>query len=134
MLRRTSRSYCVYTALNIRFVYGVFYGVSFVLLLFCGEVFSRHSLRYRDVSSAFARRFHGVHCARVELLPRPMAFYDKNTKNRCLKNMQILEICQKQTKYYLNEMHIYVHIRISFTMSIEQQAGLLLVYMQAQQI
>ena len=29
---------------------------------------------------AFAKRFLGVNCARVEPLPRPMTFSDKNTK------------------------------------------------------
>ena len=72
---------------------------------------------------AFARRCYGVHGARVALLLRPMAFYDKSTEKDEQKDMQILS--QKQTNHCLNGMHILP--QISFNMSVEQQAGLLLV-------
>ena len=52
------------------------------------------------VCKAFSRRS----CARVELLPHPMACYDKKTQTKInKKNMQILNMT-KQTKYYLNEI------------------------------
>ena len=60
-----------------------FHGVSFILPRFCGRVckaFSRRSWRSRGASTAFTRRFLGVHCASVDLQPRPMEFSDKITK------------------------------------------------------
>ena len=57
-------------------------------------------------------------------------FYDENA-NIDEKGMQILNMIKA------NKTLVYkwdAHIRISFTMSIEQRTGLLLVYMQAQQI
>ena len=59
-------------------------------------------------SIAFAIMFfHGVHCARVELLPRPMAFYDKNTK-RMNKNFNMTKANNLLFKGD-------AHLRISFT-------------------
>ena len=46
--------------------------------------------------------------------------------------MQILNVTKANNTLFKSDAHAY--IRISFTMSIEPQTGLLLVYMQAQQI
>ena len=63
-------------------------------------------------------------------------FYDENTKidkkkKKKKKSIQILNMI-KANKTLVFKWD--ANIRISFTMSIEQQTGLLLVYMQAQQI
>ena len=82
--------------------------------------------------TAFARRCHGVYCVRVELsltASNGVFFFFLKIDE---KNMQILNMTKANKTLFKSDAHTC--IRIFFTMSIEQQAGLLLVYMQAQQI
>ena len=50
------------------------------------------------------------------------------------KDKQILNMTKANKTLFKSDAHIILCIMISFTMSIEQQACLLLLYMQAQQI
>ena len=100
MLRRPSRSHCVYTAL-IRRVCGVFTACNYLTaLLWRLQAVLTAFCRSSGDSIAFARHFDGVHCAPMELLPRPMAFYDKTQKIDKQKDVQILNMTKhtKKTK------------------------------------
>ena len=87
---------------------------------------------------AFDRRCHGIREALSRRLLRSRCAITYRVR-WCFflmkideKNMQILNMT-KANKTLL-KLDAHACIRISFTVSIEQQAGLLLVYMQAQQI